>query len=88
MPSTLDVPTLRDHFPALQRTVGDQPAVFLDGPGGTQSPTRVIDIDERMRTIRDLTNASATVGGPRPLVAPMPGLIVRVTAVVGDSVLY
>jgi len=43
-------------------------------------------LDERMRTIRDLTNASAAVGGPRPLVAPMPGLIVRVTAVVGDSV--
>lgn len=43
-------------------------------------------LDERMRTIRDLTNASAVVGGPRPVVAPMPGLIVRVTAVVGDSV--
>lgn len=43
-------------------------------------------LDERMRTIRDLTNASAASGGPRPLVAPMPGLIVRVTVRPGDSV--
>ncbi len=34
---------LRAQFPALGRTVGPYPAVFLDGPGGTQSPTRVID---------------------------------------------
>ena len=59
MPSTLDVPTLRDHFPALQRTVGDQPAVFLDGPGGTQSPTRVID------AMADyLRRGSSNHGGP------------------------
>lgn len=43
-------------------------------------------LDERMRTIRDLTNASAASGGPRPLVAPMPGLIVRVNVAVGDAV--
>lgn len=43
-------------------------------------------LDERMRTIRDLTNASAASGGPRPLVAPMPGLIVRVTVRPGDAV--
>lgn len=43
-------------------------------------------LDERMRTIRDLTNARAAVGGPRPLVAPMPGLIVRVAVAVGDAV--
>lgn len=43
-------------------------------------------LDERMRTIRDLTAASAMSGGPRPLVAPMPGLIVRVNVAVGDVV--
>lgn len=43
-------------------------------------------LDERMRTIRDLTNASAASGGPRPLVAPMPGLIVRVNVRAGESV--
>jgi pyruvate carboxylase subunit B len=43
-------------------------------------------LDERTRTIRDLTAASATASGPRPLVAPMPGLIVRVHVQVGDVV--
>lgn len=43
-------------------------------------------LDERMRTIRDLTAASEKSSGPRPLVAPMPGLIVRVNVAVGDVV--
>ena len=43
-------------------------------------------LDERRRTIRDLTNASEAAAGPRPLVAPMPGLIVRVTVKPGDTV--
>lgn len=43
-------------------------------------------LDERMRTIRDLTAANETASGPRPLVAPMPGLIVRVTVAPGDRV--
>jgi cysteine desulfurase family protein (TIGR01976 family) len=33
----------RRQFPALQRTVGQRPAVFFDGPAGTQVPQRVID---------------------------------------------
>ncbi len=32
----------RDQFPALHRTVSGQPAVFLDGPAGSQVPQRVI----------------------------------------------
>lgn len=43
-------------------------------------------LDERMRAIRDLTAANESAGGPRPLLAPMPGLIVRVTVAPGDSV--
>ncbi len=31
-----DVETIRSRFPALQRTVNGRPAVYLDGPGGTQ----------------------------------------------------
>jgi cysteine desulfurase family protein (TIGR01976 family) len=39
-----DVDALRAEFPALRRRGPDgQPAVFLDGPGGTQVPQRVID---------------------------------------------
>lgn len=43
-------------------------------------------LDERMRTLRDLTESSAAASGPAPLVAPMPGLVVRVAVAVGDEV--
>jgi cysteine desulfurase family protein (TIGR01976 family) len=41
--SKLDLSWIRSQFPALSQTVNGQPAVFLDGPGGTQVPQRVID---------------------------------------------
>ena len=41
--STLDLTWVRSQFPALLQTVNGHPAVFLDGPGGTQMPQRVID---------------------------------------------
>ncbi|HJP86065.1 MAG TPA: biotin/lipoyl-containing protein [Gemmatimonadaceae bacterium] len=43
-------------------------------------------LDERRRALRDLSAASAGPTGPAPIVAPMPGLIVRVNVVVGDTV--
>jgi len=43
-------------------------------------------LDERTRTIRDLTAEAAGPTGPKPLVAPMPGLIVRVLVSAGDEV--
>ena len=43
-------------------------------------------LDERTRTIRDLSAAAAGPPGPVPLVAPMPGLIVRLNVAVGDTV--
>jgi pyruvate carboxylase subunit B len=43
-------------------------------------------LDERTRTIRDLTAAQTGPAGPAPLVAPMPGLIVRVNVEPGDTV--
>jgi cysteine desulfurase family protein (TIGR01976 family) len=39
----LDLSWVRTQFPALDQTVEGQPAVFFDGPGGTQVPQRVID---------------------------------------------
>lgn len=39
----LDLAWIRQQFPSLQQTVNGNPAVFLDGPGGTQVPQRVID---------------------------------------------
>ena len=38
-----DVAAIRAQFPALRRQQDGRPVVFLDGPGGTQVPDRVID---------------------------------------------
>jgi cysteine desulfurase family protein (TIGR01976 family) len=38
-----DVDALRAEFPALAREQDGRPVVFLDGPGGTQVPQRMID---------------------------------------------
>jgi cysteine desulfurase family protein (TIGR01976 family) len=47
----IDSPWVRAQFPALAQTVHGHPAVFLDGPGGTQVPQRVIDaISDYLRT--------------------------------------
>ena len=43
-------------------------------------------LDERSRTIRDMTAAASGPRGPAPVVAPMPGLVVRVNAQPGDTV--
>jgi len=42
--------------------------------------------DERTRAIRDLAAATRAASGPTPLVAPMPGLVVRVLVHEGDEV--
>lgn len=41
--STFDIARVRSQFPAFRRTINGHPAAFLDGPGGTQVPQRVID---------------------------------------------
>jgi cysteine desulfurase family protein (TIGR01976 family) len=38
-----DLDWVRSQFPALAQSVAAHPAVFFDGPGGTQTPQRVID---------------------------------------------
>lgn len=43
-------------------------------------------LDARARAIRDLSAAAAGAQGPAPVVAPMPGLIVRLHVQVGDRV--
>lgn len=39
----LDLAKIRAQFPSLSQTFNGHPAAFLDGPGGTQVPQRVID---------------------------------------------
>ncbi len=41
--TTFNISDIRTQFPALERTVNGQPALYFDGPGGTQVPTAVID---------------------------------------------
>jgi cysteine desulfurase family protein (TIGR01976 family) len=41
--SAIDLSWVRSQFPSLSQTINGQPVVFLDGPGGTQVPLRVID---------------------------------------------
>jgi cysteine desulfurase family protein (TIGR01976 family) len=56
--AVLDLGWVRAQFPALSQTVNGHPAVFLDGPGGTQVPQRVID------AIRDyLVHSNSNMGG-------------------------
>ena len=43
MPASLDVDALRRQFPGLHRRAGDRPAVFFDGPAGSQVPQAVAD---------------------------------------------
>src|SRR5438270_12912154 len=41
--AALDLQWVRSQFPSLSQKVNGHPAAFLDGPGGTQVPRRVID---------------------------------------------
>jgi biotin carboxyl carrier protein len=43
-------------------------------------------VDERTRAIQAMTGTGAVAMGPRPIVAPMPGLVVRVGVEPGDRV--
>ncbi|HKJ02639.1 MAG TPA: biotin/lipoyl-containing protein [Longimicrobiales bacterium] len=43
-------------------------------------------VDERTRAIRDMTGAAAGPVGPRPVRAPMPGMVVKIEVAVGDAV--
>jgi pyruvate carboxylase subunit B len=43
-------------------------------------------IDERTRVIREMTGAAAGPAGPKPIRAPMPGLVVKVEVEEGEAV--
>lgn len=40
---SVDLSFCRAQFPSLEVRAGDHPAAYFDGPGGTQTPQRVID---------------------------------------------
>jgi len=62
--TALDLTHIRAQFPSLSQTVNGQPAAFLDGPGGTQVPQRVIDaISDYLR--RDNANTGGAYATSR-----------------------
>lgn len=81
--------------PVRMVTIGDEVHRVLARRGSTRGRyTLWLDgfrfeveaLDERTRAIRELGGASAGPTGPAPLIAPMPGMIVRVSVQVGDVV--
>jgi|SRR5579871_3329154 len=63
-PPALDPTRVRAQFPSLSQTVNGHPAAFLDGPGGTQVPQRVIDaISDYLR--RDNANTGGAYSTSR-----------------------
>ena len=46
----------------------------------------VLALDERARAIRELSGAATQASGPAHLVAPMPGMIIRLNVAQGDQV--
>jgi cysteine desulfurase family protein (TIGR01976 family) len=55
----LDLARVRSQFPSLSRHVNGEPAAFLDGPGGTQVPQRVIDAISDYLSTRDANTCGA-----------------------------
>jgi cysteine desulfurase family protein (TIGR01976 family) len=61
--SALDLTWVRSQFPSLAQTVNGHPAAFLDGPGGTQVPQRVIDaISDYLRRDNSNTGGAYATG--------------------------
>jgi pyruvate carboxylase subunit B len=84
-----------DGTPVRMVTIGDDVHRVVVRPGANRGMyTMWLDgyrfdveaLDERTRAIRERAGITAGPAGPAPLVAPMPGLIVRVNADVGDTV--
>ena len=78
--TTFDVEALRAEFPSLARLGPDgRPAVFLDGPGGTQVPQRVIDA-----VVAYYTDHNANAGGAFPTSAASDAIVEEAHAAVAD----
>ena len=81
--------------PVRMLTIGDEVHRIVVRPAGARGHYTIwVDgfrheveaLDERMRAIRLLADATAGPAGPAPLLAPMPGMIVRVNVEVGEQV--
>ncbi len=89
--SLLDIP----GSPIRQVTIGNEVHRVIARRGESRGQYTVLmnghrflieALDSRTRAIRDLAAASGAASGPAPLVAPMPGMIVRISVAPGDTV--
>jgi pyruvate carboxylase len=67
-----------------ERKPGEEGALWRLDLDGVRADVEVLDRGEE--AIRRARQASGRVAGPRPLKAPMPGLVVRVEVAPGDEV--
>ena len=63
---------------------GSRPGAYAVDLSGVR--VQVEAIDERRRAIEQLSGSAQTASGPKPLIAPMPGMVIRVTVAAGDHV--
>ncbi|NIP83726.1 MAG: biotin/lipoyl-binding protein [Gemmatimonadetes bacterium] len=71
----------RSYVFVAKRGAGDAWDIHLDG-----ERFEVDVVDERTRAIRAMTGQESADRGPRPIRAPMPGLVVSVAVAEGDPV--
>jgi len=75
----LDLTYVRSQFPSLSQPVNGHPAAFLDGPGGTQVPQRVIDAISAY-----LGHDNANTGGAYATSRRTDAMIARARAAMAD----
>jgi cysteine desulfurase family protein (TIGR01976 family) len=78
-PVALDIAHVRAQFPAFDQTVNGHAAVFLDGPGGTQVPQRVIDAISNY-----LSRDNANTGGAYPTSRNTDAMLAEARAAMAD----
>jgi pyruvate carboxylase subunit B len=83
-----------DGTPVRALVVDDRPVRVLAGRDGrgmwsvrlAGGLLRADVMDERTRAIREMAGGGAAPAGPQPIVAPMPGMVVKVEVSEGDRV--
>lgn len=71
-------------YRVVAQRAGDHAGGYTLDLSGTR--LQVEAIDERRRAIERLSGSAQAATGPKPLIAPMPGMIIRVNVVPGDHV--
>ena len=81
---------VRSQFPSLSQRVNGQPAVFLDGPGGTQVPQRVIDAisDYLKRNNANTGGAYATSRNTDAMIANSRSAMADFLSCDGDEIVF